>query len=191
MKGTNRSVGVLMLIHHGSTGPLPTSAVSPPASEFCGAPSRPVRPAPAPLPTAAGEKFGVKEWTLKMESPESIFKVHFFTPNFSPAGAVGCYDTSICMCHEEFVTYHSPPLVFELSEDPSEGRPLSPDTEPRLAEVLERVEGAVTEHRRTLTPVERQLTWAKVLWKPWLQPCCGTFPFCSCEESNHTSAGAE
>uniref|UniRef100_A0A673IAR8 Arylsulfatase H n=1 Tax=Sinocyclocheilus rhinocerous TaxID=307959 RepID=A0A673IAR8_9TELE len=40
-------------------------------------------------------------------------------------------------------------------------------------------------------PVERQLTWAKVLWKLWLQPCCGTFPFCSCEESKHTSAGAE
>ncbi|XP_016116310.1 arylsulfatase D-like [Sinocyclocheilus grahami] len=95
------------------------------------------------------------------------------------------------MCHGEFVTYHSPPLVFELSGDPSESRPLSPDTEPRLAEVLERVERAVTEHRRTLTPVERQLTWAKVLWKPWLQPCCGTFPFCSCEESHHTSAGAE
>uniref|UniRef100_A0A9J8A9V5 Arylsulfatase H n=1 Tax=Cyprinus carpio carpio TaxID=630221 RepID=A0A9J8A9V5_CYPCA len=122
---------------------------------------------------------------------ESIFKVHFFTPNFSPAGAVGCYHTGVCMCHRPFVTYHNPPLVFELSRDPSESRPLSPDTEPRLAEVLERVKRAVTEHRRTLAPVEKQLTWTKVLWKPWLQPCCGTFPFCSCEESNHTSAAAE
>ncbi|XP_042620414.1 arylsulfatase D-like [Cyprinus carpio] len=122
---------------------------------------------------------------------ESIFKVHFFTPNFSLAGAVGCYHTGVCMCHRPFVTYHNPPLVFELSRDPSESRPLSPDTEPRLAEVLERVKRAVTEHRRTLAPVEKQLTWTKVLWKPWLQPCCGTFPFCSCEESNHTSAAAE
>uniref|UniRef100_A0A8C1RCM1 Arylsulfatase H n=1 Tax=Cyprinus carpio TaxID=7962 RepID=A0A8C1RCM1_CYPCA len=127
----------------------------------------------------------------RYNTSESIFKVHFFTPNFSPAGAVGCYHTGVCMCHRPFVTYHNPPLVFELSRDPSESRPLSPDTEPRLAEVLERVKRAVTEHRRTLAPVEKQLTWTKVLWKPWLQPCCGTFPFCSCEESNHTSAAAE
>ncbi|RXN17417.1 arylsulfatase D-like protein [Labeo rohita] len=122
---------------------------------------------------------------------DSVFKVHFFTPNFSPAGAVGCYDINICLCYRDYVTYHSPPLVFDLSRDPSESRPLSPDTEPRFAEVLERVERAVTEHRRTLTPVEKQLTWANVLWKPWLQPCCGTFPFCSCEETNRTPAGPQ
>ncbi|XP_073701575.1 arylsulfatase D [Garra rufa] len=122
---------------------------------------------------------------------DSIFKVHFFTPNFSPAGAIGCYDTKVCMCHGDHVTHHSPPLVFDLSRDASESHPLSADTEARLTEVLERVERAVTEHRRTLTPVEKQLTWANILWKPWLQPCCGTFPFCSCEETNHTSAGAQ
>ncbi|XP_043086478.1 LOW QUALITY PROTEIN: arylsulfatase D [Puntigrus tetrazona] len=117
---------------------------------------------------------------------ESIFKVHFFTPNFSPAGAVGCYHTHVCLCHGEFVTYHRPPLVFDLSRDPSESRPLAPDTEPLFSEVLERVERAVTEHRRSLTPVEKQLSWEKVLWKPWLQPCCGTFPFCSCHEHTDT-----
>ncbi|ROL48903.1 Arylsulfatase D [Anabarilius grahami] len=115
---------------------------------------------------------------------DSIFKVHFFTPNFSPAGAIGCYDTKVCMCHGDFVTYHDPPLVFDLSRDPSESRPLSPETEPRFAEVLGRVGRAVTDHRKTLTPVENQLTWRNVLWKPWLQPCCGTFPFCSCSETN-------
>lgn len=36
-----------------STGRFSTSAVSPPASEFCGGPSRPVPRAPAPLRTAA------------------------------------------------------------------------------------------------------------------------------------------
>lgn len=117
-------------------------------------------------------------------SGDSIFKVHFFTPNFSPAGAIGCYDTKVCMCHGDFVTYHNPPLVFDLSRDPSESRPLSPETEPRFAEVLERVGRAVKDHRKTLTRVEKQLTWRNVLWKPWLQPCCGTFPFCSCSETN-------
>ncbi|XP_051564368.1 arylsulfatase D isoform X2 [Myxocyprinus asiaticus] len=118
---------------------------------------------------------------------DSVFKVHFFTPNFSPPGAIGCYDTMICQCYGEFVTFHDPPLMFDLSRDPSESRPLSAETEPRYAEVLQRVDRAVKEHRKTLRPVENQLTWANILWKPWLQPCCGTFPFCMCSESNSTS----
>lgn len=120
-------------------------------------------------------------------SGDSVFKVHFFTPNFSPPGAIGCYDTKICLCHGHHVTYHHPPLMFDLSRDPSESRGLTPETEARYPEVLMRVERAVTEHRRTLTPVEKQLTWTHVLWKPWLQPCCGTFPFCSCSEDHVTA----
>ncbi|XDV29893.1 hypothetical protein PO909_032924 [Leuciscus waleckii] len=122
------------------------------------------------------------------QDSDSIFKVHFFTPNFSPAGAVGCYDTGVCVCHGEFVTYHDPPLVFELLRDPSESLPLTPETEPRVTEVLKCVRRAVEDHRRTHTPMENQLTWKHTLWKPWLQPCCGTFPFCSCSEnSTHLS----
>ncbi|XP_056610598.1 arylsulfatase D [Triplophysa dalaica] len=118
---------------------------------------------------------------------DSVFKVHFSTPKFSPPGAIGCYDTKICFCHGEHLTHHDPPLVFDLSRDPSESRRLTHETEARFSEVLMRVERAVKEHRSTLTPVENQLTWKHVLWKPWLQPCCGTFPFCSCSE-DHTAA---
>lgn len=119
---------------------------------------------------------------------DSVFKVHYFTPNFSPPGAIGCYDIKICMCHGDYVTYHDPPLMFDLSRDPSESQLLTPDTEPRYTEVLERVKSAVIEHRKTLKPAEKQLTWANVMWKPWLQPCCGNFPFCSCSEDHMTSA---
>ena len=94
------------------------------------------------------------------------------------------------MCHPEFVTYHDPPLVFNLAADPSESTPLSAETEPRYAEVLQRMGRAVEEHRRTLRPVPNQLTWEKVLWRPWLQPCCGTFPFCSCSEASGTAGPA-
>uniref|UniRef100_A0A3Q1F7T0 Arylsulfatase H n=1 Tax=Acanthochromis polyacanthus TaxID=80966 RepID=A0A3Q1F7T0_9TELE len=103
---------------------------------------------------------------------DSIFKVHFFTPNFSPPGAVGCYDTKVCLCHGEHVTHHTPPLVYDLFHDPSESRPLTPDTEPRFAEILD----------TAAQGVESQMTWSKILWRPWLQPCCGTFPFCGCKE---------
>ncbi|KAJ8252875.1 hypothetical protein GJAV_G00206540 [Gymnothorax javanicus] len=117
---------------------------------------------------------------------DSVFKAHFFTPNFSPEGAGGCYKIKICRCYDTFITHHHPPLLFDLARDPSESTPLSPDTEPRYAEVLRRVEEAVEAHKKTLAPVPDQLSWEKVLWRPWLQPCCGTFPFCSCSEGNST-----
>lgn len=120
---------------------------------------------------------------------DSIFKAHLFTPNFSPPGAVGCYDTKVCLCHGDHVTHHSPPLLYDLSRDPSESRPLTPDTEPRFSEVMEEVDRAVQRHKETFghgnTHSEGpsgQMTWDKILWRPWLQPCCGIFPFCGCEE---------
>ncbi|KAG7254124.1 hypothetical protein CRUP_010461, partial [Coryphaenoides rupestris] len=98
------------------------------------------------------------------------------------------------------VTHHDPPIVYDLSRDPSESRPLGPATEGRFAEVLRRVGEAAAEHRRSLAPegsggqshvgtpgaasvASSQLSWENVLWKPWLQPCCGTFPFCGCREN--------
>lgn len=130
---------------------------------------------------------------------DSVFKVHFFTPNFSPPGAGGCYDTKICQCHGEHVTHHNPPLLYDIFHDPSESHPLTPDTEPRYAEILEQIAKAVERHRSTLTDqqtsddthshtnadvlgVQSQMTWDKIIWRPWLQPCCGTFPFCGCTE---------
>uniref|UniRef100_A0A3Q3VU57 Sulfatase N-terminal domain-containing protein n=1 Tax=Mola mola TaxID=94237 RepID=A0A3Q3VU57_MOLML len=108
---------------------------------------------------------------------ESIFKVHFFTPNFSPPGAGGCYHTKICQCFGEHVTHHDPPLIFDLYRDPSESHPLTPATEPRYAEILEQTAAAVERHRGARS--DKQV---KILWRPWLQPCCGTFPFCGCKE---------
>uniref|UniRef100_A0A8C6P2U5 Arylsulfatase H n=1 Tax=Nothobranchius furzeri TaxID=105023 RepID=A0A8C6P2U5_NOTFU len=128
----------------------------------------------------------------------SIFKVHFFTPNFSPLGAGGCYNTKVCFCHGEYVTQHRPPLLFDLYHDPSESHPLMPDTEPRYAEILEQISRAVERHEQTLEQketsndsasstetvrVQNQMTWDRILWRPWLQPCCGTFPFCGCKEN--------
>lgn len=134
---------------------------------------------------------------------DSVFKVHFFTPNFSPPGAGGCYDTKVCLCHGEHVTHHNPPLLYDLFTDPSESRPLTPDTEPQYAEILEQTAKAVERHRNTFTnrqasdgthshhdtvarDVQSQMTWEKILWRPWLQPCCGTFPFCGCKEDTGT-----
>nr|XP_020463369.1 arylsulfatase H-like [Monopterus albus] len=130
---------------------------------------------------------------------DSVYKVHFFTPNFFPPGAGACYDTKICLCHGEHVTHHNPPLLYDLFHDPSESRPLTPDTEPNYTEILEQTAKAVKRHQSTFMnkqtsdntlphtnadahSIQNQMTWEKVLWRPWLQPCCGTFPFCGCKE---------
>ncbi|XP_037368645.1 arylsulfatase D [Talpa occidentalis] len=111
-----------------------------------------------------------------------LWKVHYTTPRFHPEGAGACYGHGVCPCSGDGVTHHHPPLLFDLSSDPSEARPLSPDSEPRYQAVIARVGQAVEEHRRTLSPVPPQFSLDNIMWKPWLQPCCGTFPFCSCQE---------
>ncbi|XP_062983587.1 arylsulfatase D-like isoform X2 [Elgaria multicarinata webbii] len=112
----------------------------------------------------------------------NIWKAHYVTPVFRPEGSGACYEMKLCPCFGEGVTRHDPPLLFDLSRDPSETTPLSPDTEPLFHAVLKRIEEAVEEHRRTLTPVPQQLSHYNFMWKPWLQPCCATFPFCGCDK---------
>ncbi|XP_019482651.1 PREDICTED: arylsulfatase H [Hipposideros armiger] len=103
--------------------------------------------------------------------------------SFSPEGAGACYGSDMCSCTTD-VTYHDPPLLFDVSRDPSEVRPLSPDNEALFHSVVQKVEAAVKEHRKTLTPAPLQLSVFNTLWKPWLQPCCGTFPFCGCDKED-------
>ncbi|RMC06734.1 hypothetical protein DUI87_16180 [Hirundo rustica rustica] len=120
----------------------------------------------------------------------AVWKAHYVTPIFSPPGAGACYERGFCPCFGEGVTHHEPPLLFELSQDPSEAKALSADTEPLFDTVLRRIGRAIEEHRRTLTPVPEQLSVSNVVWKPWLQPCCGTFPFCWCDKEDTTAGFA-
>uniref|UniRef100_A0A8C8RU69 Arylsulfatase D n=1 Tax=Pelusios castaneus TaxID=367368 RepID=A0A8C8RU69_9SAUR len=114
----------------------------------------------------------------------AVWKAHYITPVFQPEGAGTCYGRGICPCIGEGVTHHDPPLLFDLSRDPSEVKPLTPGTEPLFDTVIRRIESALQEHRRTLTPVPHQLSGHNNMWKPWLQPCCGIFPFCWCDKES-------
>ncbi|KAF1548114.1 Arylsulfatase D, partial [Eudyptula albosignata] len=117
----------------------------------------------------------------------AIWKAHYVTPVFHPPGAGACYGKGICPCFGEGVTHHDPPLLFDLSRDPSEAKPLTADTEPLFHTVIRKIGRAVEEHRRTLTPVPEQLSLYNAVWKPWLQPCCGTFPFCWCDKEGDST----
>ncbi|XP_069801373.1 arylsulfatase H-like isoform X2 [Dendropsophus ebraccatus] len=117
----------------------------------------------------------------------AIWKAHYVTPVFFPEGAVGCYNARFCACEGDCVLHHDPPLLFELSADPSESSPLDPHVD-LYKTVLNRIKMAVAEHQKTVSEVPAQLCFLNNLWRPWLQPCCGTFPLCWCdkEDSNVT-----
>ncbi|XP_016075267.1 PREDICTED: arylsulfatase H isoform X1 [Miniopterus natalensis] len=119
----------------------------------------------------------------------TVWKVHYVSPKFSPKGAGACYGSEICSCTGD-VTYHDPPLLFDISRDPSESRPLSPNNEALFDSVVMKIEAAVKEHRRTLTPAPQQLSVFNTIWKPWLQPCCGNFPLCGCDKEDDIIANA-
>nr|XP_046238645.1 steryl-sulfatase [Scatophagus argus] len=113
----------------------------------------------------------------------SVWKAFYFTPNFYPENETACFHTHVCFCTPDYVTYHNPPLLFDLSKDPSETMPQTPDTEPDFHAILALMEEAVKKHQRSMTPVESQLSAWNVMWKPWLQPCGSTLShFCQYQQ---------
>ncbi|XP_075119166.1 arylsulfatase L-like [Leptodactylus fuscus] len=133
-----------------------------------------------------GQNLHAVRWHQKESG--AIWKAHYMTPVFFPEGAGRCYDTVICACEGDRVAHHEPPLLFELSADPSESNPLDPHVDPQYKTVLDRINTAAAEHQKTINVVPQQFSFLNNLWRPWLQPCCGTFPFCWCdkEEGNAT-----
>ncbi|XP_051882802.1 steryl-sulfatase-like isoform X2 [Pristis pectinata] len=119
----------------------------------------------------------------------AVWKVHFFTPNFNPEGAQGCFDTYVCQCYGRYISYHDPPLLYDLLSDPSETAPLTPTSEPRYHQILAVMSTAVEDHQKGVTPAPNQLSLANILWKPWLQPCCSTlWEHCHCGKEGGKSA---
>ncbi|XP_044143206.1 steryl-sulfatase isoform X2 [Bufo gargarizans] len=111
----------------------------------------------------------------------SIWKVFFFTPIFNPEGSEGCFKTLSCPCFGA-ITQHDPPLLFDLSKDPSEKNPLTPKTEPNFYNILRTIEEATKKHNGTLQVVDNELAWNNFIWKPWLQICCSSwYEFCRCD----------
>ncbi|XP_010609455.1 steryl-sulfatase isoform X1 [Fukomys damarensis] len=115
---------------------------------------------------------------------KSIWKAFYFTPNFNPGSANGCFQTHVCFCFGSFITHHDPPLLFDISRDPRERNPLTPITEPRFHDILRIMQEAADNHTRSLVEVPNQLSLWNVFWKPWLQLCCpsaSSFLSCQCD----------
>ncbi|KAG7258506.1 hypothetical protein CRUP_014639 [Coryphaenoides rupestris] len=127
-------------------------------------------------------------------SASAVWKAFYFTPDFTPGGGDACFHTRVCFCTPAFVTRHDPPLLYDLSRDPSEAAALTPATEPAFHAVLAAMEEAVGRHRRSLEPPgpgagHHQLSLGNILWKPWLQPCCSSLGrLCACRRDDRLLA---
>ncbi|XP_056157374.1 steryl-sulfatase [Lampris incognitus] len=116
----------------------------------------------------------------------AVWKAFYFTPDFYPENETVCSHTQVCLCSAGYVTYHNPPLLFDLSRDPSETTPLTPATEPTFHAVLAAMGEAVERHRNSVEPVENQMSVGNLVWKPWLQPCCSSLAqLCRCLHDDH------
>ncbi|XP_063306230.1 steryl-sulfatase [Pelobates fuscus] len=112
---------------------------------------------------------------------KSIWKAFYFTPNFQPKGSNGCFDSHVCFCYGDFVTHHDPLLLFDLSKDPEEKNPLTPQTQMYYT-VLRTIQQAAQNHTESLQVIDNQLSWSNIIWKPWLQACCSSwFDLCYCD----------
>uniref|UniRef100_A0A8C7QV45 Steroid sulfatase n=1 Tax=Oncorhynchus mykiss TaxID=8022 RepID=A0A8C7QV45_ONCMY len=112
---------------------------------------------------------------VRWQPPNSYskWKVFFFTPDFYPENGTACMHTHACFCTASYVTYHDPPLLFDLSY-----------TEPAFHSVVEEIRVAVAVHKESITPVQDQLAPGHLLWKPCLQPCLTWIYFtCVCVTS--------
>ncbi|XP_012974029.1 arylsulfatase L isoform X2 [Mesocricetus auratus] len=118
-------------------------------------------------------------WVQRNRDQDRVWKVHFTTPNFRP-GTGACYGSIVCPCYGD-VTEHDPPLLFDLSADPGETRPLQPDSEPEFHAVVGRLRQEAALQRSSLSQVHQQLGTIYNVWRPWLQPHCGQFPHYGCD----------
>lgn len=110
---------------------------------------------------------------VRWRSPNdtSVWKAFFFTPDFGPrSDANGCFRAHVCPCTGAGITRHDPPLLFDVTRDPGERRPVSPREEPRFHAIVAAMRDATARHLRSLPPiVPDQLSVANLVWKPWLQ----------------------
>lgn len=158
---------VLPTLLHAADAPARTGTAPLDGASFLDAVTGGAAPAPAPFMHYCGTKLAAVRLA-------SGLKVLYETPRWD-SGLQACPSTIICGCDGDV---HSPPLVFNLSEDPGETQPLDPASPVAVAARAE-AEAAAAAHAATLVPVPNQLEKLAV---PWLFPCCNAD--CACRESD-------
>lgn len=103
--------------------------------------------------------------SLFLSAGGKLWKVHFTTPTFNPPGSGSCMGRVLCPCAGE-VTEHDPPLLYELTSDPGEVRPLAPEAEPAHAEAVAKLRQEYDHQRRSLLHMTQQMGSLYNTWLP-------------------------
>jgi len=122
------------------------------------------------------------------------FKFHFATANWTttyqpspkciqccPAGPTSLNGTggTLCDCGIKDLIFHNPPLIYDMSKDPLERVPLTPETMPSYFQEIANIHAALHSHYAGMAPAADQM---HTLPLPGLAPCCnGVWPISSCE----------
>ena len=115
------------------------------------------------------------------KNSDTVLKAHFMTANWTE-GTESCIGKGIvCGCHGVRVKVQDPPLLFDVTNDPSESFPIDTGS-PEYKEVIKDIYSALKTHKEGVESVPGQLG-RKNFFHPRLQMCCN-FPFCSCKETD-------
>nr|XP_022331454.1 steryl-sulfatase-like [Crassostrea virginica] len=107
----------------------------------------------------------------------SIWKLVTELPNYKP-GENKCYGLA-CECGNTIK--YDPPLLFDMTADPGEKNPVNYKSNQNLQDIVNKIVTAISEHKKSVGTPESRMTFMKLLWRPWFQPCCN-FPSCSCSD---------
>eukprot|EP00055_Hartaetosiga_balthica_P013031 m.65220 g.65220 ORF g.65220 m.65220 type:complete len:538 (+) comp8146_c0_seq1:178-1791(+) len=77
---------------------------------------------------------------------------------------------SLCDCDPDDLTYHDPPLMFDMLNDPGEKNPLSPSNVPNFAQLVEETKDALQAHYASVSHHKDEMLALPI---PQLAPCCG------------------
>ncbi|XP_061172195.1 steryl-sulfatase-like [Saccostrea echinata] len=108
---------------------------------------------------------------------KSVWKLVSELPNYKP-GEDKCYGLA-CSCSNTIK--QDPPLLYDMTSDPGERNPINYTSNPTLQKIVEKITDAISEHKKSVGTPESRMTFFKLLWRPWFQPCCN-FPSCSCSD---------
>jgi hypothetical protein len=118
--------------------------------------------------------FATSIWTSDARpSPKCIQCCPYGPTAFNGTGG------SLCDCNAKDLRFHDPPLIFNMSSDPTESHPLTPQTLPNFDQEVANIRQKLAEHYATMAPAPDQM---HSLPDAALQLCCnGRWPFASCE----------
>ncbi|XP_052072952.1 steryl-sulfatase-like isoform X2 [Mytilus californianus] len=120
---------------------------------------------------------------MRYRPPEGnkVWKLVFKEPNYMP-GQEECEGLA-CLCRNAVIL--NPPVFYELTSDLGERKPIPSDSSEKYRNLRDIMTKELNDHVTSVGTINSQLTVRKLLWNPFLQPCCN-FPTCKCTDPKYS-----